>query len=74
MSVHIEIATQAHFGPYGKISCPQCSECQLAPAGPNISMEATCGTPGRAKLAAMNSRRRSSFPRRRKRRTYGAAD
>ena len=28
---YIEMATQAHFGPYGKISCPQCSECQLAP-------------------------------------------
>ena len=31
MSVHTGIATQAHFEPYGKISCPQCSECQLAP-------------------------------------------
>jgi hypothetical protein len=32
MSVHTGIVTQAHFEPYGKISCPQCSECQLAPA------------------------------------------
>jgi hypothetical protein len=32
MSVHTGIATQAHFEPYGKISCPQCRECQLAPA------------------------------------------
>ena len=25
MLVYVEIATQAHFGPYGKISCPQCT-------------------------------------------------
>ena len=31
MLVHTAIATQAHFEPYGKISCPQCSDCQLAP-------------------------------------------
>ena len=31
MLVHTAIATQAHFEPYGKISCPKCSDCQLAP-------------------------------------------
>ena len=46
---------QSRFATYTKNSCPQCSVCSSPQPDPNTSLNATFGTPGRAKHAAVNS-------------------